>query len=224
MTTDTEGSGRQLHDLLRDTALTVMGLATGGRAQSVASLLESGMRLADELDKAMVTRGFTPVERHEAVFAQCALLDETALRSLEGEDRATWQVHPLQARRFQRLDGGEFVFQQIEARLSPPTEDTTWLVFYAGLLALGFRGRHARDGDAALRELRARLNAVIDDGRAQPSPDFVVEFGKPGTWKRLRPYLPWIAAAAAWTAAFATYVVCSRALDAELARWLPLAG
>ncbi|HEY4291973.1 DotU/TssL family secretion system protein [Luteibacter sp.] len=217
-------SSRRLHDLLRDTALTVTTLATGGRPASVESLRENGTRLANEMNTAMAERGFSHEEREEAVFAQCALFDETALRSLEGDDRAAWQAHPLQAARFERLDGGKQVFVNLEEHMASEKSGSSWLVFYAGILALGFRGHHARGGETALRDLRARLNARIGDGNERPLPDFIVEYGKPGAWRRLRPYLPWLAAGASWVAAVATYVVCSRALDAELARWFPLAG
>ncbi|SAK96638.1 DotU family type IV/VI secretion system protein [Caballeronia catudaia] len=144
---------------LRDTALTVADLSDADRRPSAVDLLEEGKKQMARLRAELQMRGLPPDVIEDAVYAQCALLDETALRSFVGTERDTWEHNPLQLGQFDSNDAGEELVRRIEGRLSGPRPVRLLLEIFAAVLDLGFTGRFAVEGQDA----RARLRQAIDD-------------------------------------------------------------
>ena len=94
------GSNRMMvpgmRELLRDTALLVTTLSQGGNAESVTVLRERCQQLMWAFSAALEQRGVTGDVRDDALYAQCGLLDEVALRALPMDDKAQWDAQPLQ--------------------------------------------------------------------------------------------------------------------------------
>jgi type VI secretion system protein ImpK len=143
---------------LRDTADTVVALreyrpqSPGGlRAQCEAQIV----RLREELEQ----RGQPRDVIDDALYAQCALLDEAALKGLRGEARDAWEREPLQVSTFGRNDAGEELLRRIAARLREVKPVLPLLGIFAAVLALGFQGRYSVDETGA----RTKLISAIDD-------------------------------------------------------------
>ena len=73
--------------LLRDTALEVSLLAQGPTDQSAFELRERCQQVVGDFDRALKAGQVPHDVREDAVYAQCGLLDETALRCLADNDR-----------------------------------------------------------------------------------------------------------------------------------------
>jgi type VI secretion system protein ImpK len=206
-----------MRECLRETALYVSLLAQGGKFNAVGSLRERCLELVLEFEQTL-DRCQVPVDvRDEAVYAQCALLDEVALSNLPPEERGEWEAHPLQVERFGNYDAGERVFEQLNARMQETPPNVELLQCYAAILGLGFRGRYVREGDAARKVLIMSLQSLL--AKLQPVGDqsFIVDMTHTRMWFRLS---PWAAAATACIAAVLVYVICSQSLDDQLARLL----
>lgn len=89
-------SDQGMRDLLRDTALLVTTLSTGGTCTEPPAFRTQCRQLLEQFSHALERRGFPPDIREEALIAQCGLLDETALRYLPLDARAEWEQRPLQ--------------------------------------------------------------------------------------------------------------------------------
>ncbi|MDF3832244.1 DotU/TssL family secretion system protein [Cupriavidus basilensis] len=201
---------------LRNTALTVTGLADQARPVTFgpfrARCLAHVARLREELRAA----GHPPEVAEDAVYAQCALLDEVALRRLEGSDRQTWEHEPLQVREFQSHDAGQALIARIERRLAEPQPVLPLLAVFHAVLALGFQGRFALEGASD----RAALMGAIDDrlkraGLADATGPVIVTSGKARGWDGLTP-LAWVALTC--LGAGLVYLALDRWLAASIAR------
>jgi type VI secretion system protein ImpK len=95
----------------------------------------------------------------DALYAQCALLDEAALSGLGGSAREAWEREPLQVRVFGRNDAGEELLRRIAARLREVKPVLPLLGIFAAVLAMGFKGRYAVGDPAA----RAALVRSLDE-------------------------------------------------------------
>ncbi|MGT2433059.1 DotU family type IV/VI secretion system protein [Cupriavidus basilensis] len=78
-----------------------------------AICLEQVSRLRAELSDA----GQPADVVEDAVYAQCALLDEVALGRLPDDDRVAWEREPLQVREFRSHDAGQALIARVERRL-----------------------------------------------------------------------------------------------------------
>ncbi len=144
---------------LRDTALSVTELRRNAqpatfkifRARCQAQIT----RLRDEFREA----GHAPDVVEDAVYAQCALLDEVALQHLATHERDAWAREPLQVEAFQSHDAGDVLIERIERRLAEPQPVLPLLVVFQTVLGLGFQGRFIREGDTA----RCALMEAIDE-------------------------------------------------------------
>ena len=139
---------------LRDTSRTVVALRSANppsldelRAQCDAQT--AGLR--NELHR----QGQPGDVIDDALYAQCALLDEAALSGLCGAARDAWEREPLQVRTFGRNDAGEELIRRIAARLREVKPVLPLLGIFAAVLAMGFNGRYAV-GDAAARTALVR--------------------------------------------------------------------
>jgi type VI secretion system protein ImpK len=142
---------------LRDTAITVAHLC-GDDKPSANTLLDDAQKQFDQLGAELRMRGLSPEMIEDAQYALCALIDETALRYLSGDERDTWERNPLQLGKFESNDAGEELMRRMERRLEQARTERLLLAIFAAVLDLGFVGRFAREGD----EARARFRHNID--------------------------------------------------------------
>ncbi|AOJ35787.1 DotU family type IV/VI secretion system protein [Burkholderia metallica] len=151
---------------LRDTAMTVASLTHEPARHSFAPLRHSCSAQVARLRDEMTSAGHPLDVIEDALYAQCALLDETALRNLTGDDRTAWEREPLQVEAFGRNDAGHEVISRIEHRVAEPRPVLPLLAIFRAILDLGFAGKLAlgeRGAHAAL------LNAI--DERLGGKPD-----------------------------------------------------
>ncbi|QRN55035.1 DotU family type IV/VI secretion system protein [Dyella caseinilytica] len=206
-----------MRECLRETALQVSLMAQGGRSQSVEALRERCMSVVTEFELALDALQVPEDVRNELVHAQCALLDEVALSNPSPEDHGEWAAHPLQVERFGNYDAGERVFDKLSERMRQAPPNVEVLQCYAAILGLGFRGRYAREGEAARKALIMSLQSLL--AKLQPAVDqsFIIDKTRRYTWFRLS---PWAATVAACIVAACVYVACNRVLDVQLAQLL----
>lgn len=201
---------------LRDTALTIATLADSARTETSEAFrgkcLEHLTRLREEFRAA----GQPPEVIDDAVYAQCALLDEFALSRLEGASREEWEREPLQVKEFGSHDAGDALIARIERRVTEPQPALPLLAVFHTVLGLGFQGRFALDGakdrTALLRALDERLARV---GISDTSGPVLVTSG--------RAHAGWAPSPLAWVAiavvgAGLVYLALDRWLDASIAR------
>ncbi|MGZ2746671.1 DotU/TssL family secretion system protein [Burkholderia stagnalis] len=150
---------------VRDTALTVASLRSGLVPHSFDALRKTCSQQIARLRDEMISAGHPHDVMEDAVYAQCALLDESALRNLAGEDRDAWEREPLQIGEFQRHDAGDEVISRIERRLAEPRPVLPLLAIFGAVLSLGFTGKLALGGQDAhamlLRTIDERLGGSL---------------------------------------------------------------
>jgi type VI secretion system protein ImpK len=143
---------------LRDTARTIMKLRSHNPPALEILRKDCDAQFAslrDELQRRRQPRDVID----DALYAQCALLDEAALNGLGADARDAWGREPLQVRAFGRNDAGEELLRRISQRLREPRPVLPLLAIFAAVLGLGFKGRFAVAGGDA----HARLICEIDE-------------------------------------------------------------
>jgi type VI secretion system protein ImpK len=210
-----------MRDALRDTALLVTNLTTGGRIESFNTLRNRCKELVLQFGNTLKGRGYGDDLCDDAVIAQCALLDEAALSNLSAEDRDRWSLEPLQVETFNQHDAGERVFERLEVRMRERTPQIDLLECYAAVLGLGFVGRYAIDKTGKRETLIAELNALLT--RLQPAEtlSFVIDQRSQSIGGWFRRLSPWAAAGIGCLIAFAVWLAWHMALDAQLAVLAP---
>ncbi|MDR0243572.1 MAG: DotU family type IV/VI secretion system protein [Burkholderia sp.] len=210
-------SGEGIRDLLRDTALLVTTLASGGQVQDAVALRGRCKQLVEQFANALERRGFPDDIRHDALVAQCGLLDEAALRHLPVESRTEWENKPLQVEQFNLHEAGERVFERLDARMREPSPPVALLECYSAIIGMGFVGRYAREGEAKRTALIASLNARLETLRPTSDRPFIAD----RAGRRLSDWFyrlsPWAIAGLALVAAAIVWGVWSTALDVQLA-------
>ena len=200
---------------LRDTALTVASLATDPAPQSFATFRQKCRKQVEDLRKEMTSAGHPRDVVEDAVYAQCALLDEKALSNLKGSDRDEWERVPLQVDEFQSNDAGHELIARIERRLAHPQPVLPLLAIFGAVLDLGFTGKFALAG----RDARVALVKAISErlGRGQDtSGPVVIKARAASRWTaRLSP-LAWVVIACVGVAV--VYVALDQWLNASIAR------
>ncbi|WP_043204570.1 DotU family type IV/VI secretion system protein [Burkholderia cenocepacia] len=209
--------GEGMRDLLRDTALLVTTLTSGGHTQDAVALRARCKQLVEQFASGLQQRGFPDDVRNEALVAQCGLLDEVALRHLPGESRSAWEREPLQVEQFNLHEAGERVFERLDARMREPAPPVALLECYSAILGMGFVGRYARDGEAKRTVLITSLNARLE--RLRPSLDrpFIAERVERRVSDWFYRLSPWAIAGLACVAAAIVWGVWSATLDGQLA-------
>ncbi|CAG9258311.1 Type IV secretion protein DotU [Burkholderia diffusa] len=206
-----------IRDLLRDTALLVTTLASGGQTPDPVALRGRCKQLVEQFASDLERRGFADDVRNDALVAQCGLLDETALRHLPGDSRSGWENKPLQVEQFNLHEAGERVFDSLDARMREPSPSIPLLECYSAILGMGFVGRYAREGEAKRAALIASLNAKLEALRSASDRPFIAD----RAGRRLSDWFyrlsPWAIAGLACIAAVIIWGVWSTALDAQLA-------
>lgn len=202
---------------LRDTALTVAELANAARPALGfeafrAKCLKQVARLREELS----ALGQPADVVEDAIYAQCALLDEVALGRLQGDDHNAWEREPLQVAQFQSHNAGDALIARIERRLAEPQPVLSLLAVFHAVLGLGFQGRYALGGAESRNALMRALDERVDRaGRHEPSGPVMVTGGKLSRWRNLTP-LVWVAIACIGGTFF--YIALDRWLAASIAR------
>ncbi|MEX3764518.1 DotU family type IV/VI secretion system protein [Paraburkholderia phenoliruptrix] len=210
--------------LLRDTALLVTTLGTGGAVKEADELRNRCRQLIAHFAEALQARRYPDDVRREALIAQCGLLDESVLRSLPADMRAGWELQPLQVEQFNLHDAGETVFDRLDARMHESVPCVDLLECYSAVLGMGFVGRYAREGEAKRTALIAALNARLD--RLRPSSERLFVADQAG--RRLSDWFyrlsPWAVAALAGIAAVIVWAIWTAALDMQLAHLVSVKG
>lgn len=147
---------------LRNTALTVTSLANGAQPETFKTFAAQCDQQIGLLRTELAAAGCTPDVINDAVYAQCALLDETALKHLSSADRDAWEREPLQVRYFNSHDAGDALIRRIERRLAEPQPVVPLLAIFSAVLGLGFEGnfvlRGAQSREALIRAVNERLD------------------------------------------------------------------
>ncbi|KVH12727.1 MULTISPECIES: DotU family type IV/VI secretion system protein [Burkholderia cepacia complex] len=220
-------AGPSMRALLRDTALLVAQLSSGGEVDNPEGLRQQCARLVAQLATALDAQGVAADIRDDLLVAQCALIDETALRHLPAADKANWESRPLQVDRFGTHDAGTRIYERLEYRMREPSPNVDLLECYAAIFGLGFRGRYAarsgssadaHEGEATRLALLAALVAQIDQLRPAVRPGFVTDRSNTRLIDRLRHLSPWAIAGTACVIAILAWFAWDRILDAELAQ------
>ncbi len=162
---DTTHSSEKFTALLprafRDTAFTVASLADDASSITFASFREKCLAHGDALRRELRAAGHLPDVVRDATYAQCALLDETALAHLKGAERDAWEREPLQVREFKSNDAGYELIDKVQQRLAEPRPKLALLSLYNAVLGLGFKGKFALSGADARLELMRALDQRI---------------------------------------------------------------
>lgn len=211
------GSGQsaapKIHFLLRDTMLLVTTLARDGRVHDPAKLRERCRQLVAHFSSALQEHGYPQDEQIDAIIAQCALLDEAALRHLPTGARAAWEASPLQMERFGLLDAGERVFARIEQRMHEVSPPIDLLECYSAILGIGFAGPYTRDREAQRAALIAALNGRLSKLRPVIPRAFVSAHTAGPIYARLAHARPWAIAGLACLGALIVWLLCTSMLD-----------
>lgn len=202
--------------LLRDTALEVSLLSQDATEHSSFELRKRCLQVVDDFDRALQAKQFPRDVREDAVYAQCGLLDETALRCLPEDERSKWDAQPLQVERFGNHDAGERVYDRIAVRMREIPPNVALLECYASVLGLGFLGRYAHDGE----HRRAELLNLLNERSLVAGPQrggFVIDSVSRSRVDWLRRLSPWTIAGIACVTAALTWFVLGHSLDVQLA-------
>ncbi|MEW6690901.1 MAG: type IVB secretion system protein IcmH/DotU, partial [Pseudomonadota bacterium] len=127
------------------------------RLREQIEALETAAMSADIPDKA----------NYVAVYALCALLDESAASTPWGRD---WIENGLLRELRDATDGGEGFFRQLESLEADPDGNADLIELFYVCMALGFEGRYrgAADGRHELERLRGRVYALVSRRRPRP--------------------------------------------------------
>ncbi|SUA44388.1 Uncharacterized protein conserved in bacteria [Neisseria zoodegmatis] len=134
---------------LRDTAIAVAALSAGATPETTATWHEHGKALVTQFKNHLHENGFSSEEIDALSYAQCALLDEIALKHLQGQDRDAWEMEPLQVHFFQSYHAGDVLCDRIEELCTHKSPNTKIAEGYLSILNLGFRGRYILDEQEA---------------------------------------------------------------------------
>jgi type VI secretion system protein ImpK len=215
-TTQREPQGVSIRALLRDTALEVSLLSQDTAQQSAFELRKRCLQVVDDFDRALQAKQFPNDVREDAVYAQCGLLDETALRCLPEDERSKWDAHPLQVECFGNHDAGDRIYERIAVRAREMPPKVALLECYATILGLGFLGRYANDGELRRSELATLLNERIP--RVEPRRgDLVIYTVSSSRLDWLRRLSPWTVAGIVGITAALIWFVLGQSLDVQLA-------
>ncbi|WP_018315212.1 DotU/TssL family secretion system protein [Cupriavidus sp. UYPR2.512] len=199
---------------LRDTALTIAGLADAAQAPDFAAFRTKCLDQVKRLQEEFRASGQPVDVVEDAAYAQCALLDEVALGRLQGDGRDAWERQPLQVDQFDSHDAGQALIARIERRLAEPQPVLPLLAVFQAVLGLGFQGRYALDGADARLALMNTIDERLHRAGVHPATGPVlVTTGKPR--RRLGLLSP--------LGGFAMAIVGASLVYLALDRWLALA-
>lgn len=143
----------------RDTALTVTTLGWQFAPSASESLRQRCHEQIQRLRAELKAAGQPDDVIQDAVYAQCALLDEAALSHLKDRERDAWEREPLQVAEFGTHDAGDALIGRMQQRLRQPQPVRPLLAMFHAALTLGFCGRFALEGPDA----RAAMIRALDE-------------------------------------------------------------
>ncbi|WP_114195807.1 type VI secretion system protein TssL, short form [Edaphovirga cremea] len=185
--------------LLQDTWLFALKVKNDPSAFVSEAAHHQAITLVENVRAALTARGTS--ERHikAIAYAQCALLDETALtylnpgiHSKDSNINLAWHALSLQARFFSTLDAGNQVVERIKALLHEPAPDMGVLTCYQRVLNLGFHGRFSENSPER-QTLLDSLNALVPAFEHPMPPPIIVHYRPRARDTLLHSCVPWIA-------------------------------
>ncbi|AZG14758.1 DotU/TssL family secretion system protein [Cupriavidus pauculus] len=202
---------------LRDTALTVTELNDAARpADTFESFRATCLTHVNRLREELTAAGHPPPVVQDAIYAQCALFDEVALRNLDEPHRSAWEREPLQVKEFQSHNAGEELIARMERRLTEPESVVPLLMVFHTVLGLGFQGKFALEGAGAREALmRAIDERLVRAGVRWDEGPIIVTAGKTRGVRHMPP-IAWVGLAVA--GAGAVYFLLDRWLTASIAQ------
>lgn len=127
---------------LKDTAFCISLLSTGSRPENFENWYKYCQDLVVQFSDNLRKDNYTDSEVEQLSYAQCALLDEIALKNLDYPDRDEWEKRPLQVHFFQNYHAGETVCDRIETLVNENNPNPALIEGYLSILGLGFQGRY----------------------------------------------------------------------------------
>ncbi len=136
-----------IDELMAETWLTVVQLRYGVVAEEGDALYARCRAQVERAQEQLKQYGYDSESVDHITYAQCALLDETALgRQMVGNTpdngHLAWQRAPLQARFFGSLQAGEALYERIRSVLRQSAPDIAVLTCFHRVLLLGFHGQY----------------------------------------------------------------------------------
>jgi len=206
-----------LPNAFRDTAYTVASLADDASSLSFVSFRAKCVAQVDALGRELRAAGHLPDVIRDATYAQCALLDETALAHLTGPERDAWEREPLQVQEFKSNDAGYELIDKIQQRLAEPRPKLALLHMFNTVLGLGFKGKFAMSGaDARLELMRALDQRIGQAGSVDTSGTVVLTQDGSRSWSANVSPLGWVIGAV--LVAGLVYLALGQWLTASIAR------
>ena len=112
--------------------------------------------------------GLSRAALQDALYAFCALMDETILAS-DSAVREVWARAPLQLRHFGEHLAGEGFFQRLASLRRDPAGQAAVLEVFHFCLLLGFQGKYRLEGEAGRRLLIRELGQELQQARGGPA-------------------------------------------------------
>ena len=169
----------------RDTALIVTMLSQKATSLSFENLRAQCQAQVNTLRDALRADDQPEDVIQDAVYAQCALLDEAALNHLTGTDREAWERQPLQVVEFGTHDAGEVLIAHMQERVRQPQPVRPVLAMFLAVLALGFQGRFALEGPDARTAMMRALSERLGGPEASSGGVVVRSAARRRAWVRL---------------------------------------
>lgn len=154
-------TAQDLDVLLQDSYLLVVELRQGASVQDSPDLWKRCEQQVEQVQQRLKEAGVNTRSIELISHAQCALLDETALRCAKGDAHADWASEPLQTRFFNSHQAGEFLYDDMREALRSPAPDVLVLTAFQRVLMLGFQGRYRDVNNPEREQLLAALNAQV---------------------------------------------------------------
>jgi type VI secretion system protein ImpK len=212
----TVNSPQPLSALLRNTALEIAQLAQGARTDDVEDLRALCEKLTEDLASALQARKVPVDVARDALYMQCALLDETVLACLPAQSRPLWAATPLQVERYGEHNAGEQVYSRLAARMREAPPNVDLLECYATVLGLGFQGKFAREGASQ----RAAIMRSLDERLAKLSPsgasELVVDATRTPRFDWFYRLSPWAIAGLVCATGAVVFVLIGQGLDLQV--------
>lgn len=156
--------------LMAKTWLMVTELKYGRYDPDSGALYDICCQQIDAVKSALGQTKLVPEDVEHIIYAQCALLDKTAMELLargneEGDAFYAWRVAPLQARYFSSLDAGDVLWDRIRSVLGQAHPEDAVLTCFHRVLMLGFNAH-----EAITEALSPERKLLMDKLAAQISP------------------------------------------------------
>lgn len=127
-----------LSALLRDTVLHVTLLSQHAEVPSLDIWRMRCISLVERLRQTMCEGDYDAAMIAEVSYAQCALLDDAALRYLPDSQRYEWRRDSLENYFFSRSNGIKTIYERVDSLLRQSQPSSELMVLYNMMLSLGF--------------------------------------------------------------------------------------